>query len=647
MFGCKIKIITLSLFFTILCFMQGMGQEQERIIKLDKELKQLAKTTPSLNETVDVSMSGVSIQEFLRSVANNAKINISIDPALDIKVANNFSDVLVADMLLFMAKEYNLDLAITGNIISITRYNAPIKEIPKYTPKQLKISYEKESDQLTYELSSDSLVKVTREITQLSEKNIILAPTINNKLVSGFIQNMSFEKAIEMLAYSNDLIFSKSDDGIFMLDKNEPQPLKNSGNTGNNTSNKTNQKTNNKNKDRDTALTVEILGVDSISVKGQGISISEVVKDISEKLKVNFCLISELKGKSNLNLSGINYENFLTNLFSGTEYTFKKQNGIYVIGETKTIMLKSFKVIQLQNRTVEKIVEVIPAEFKKDIEVKEFPDLNSLLITGQSGRIEVIENFIRDIDKVVPVILIEIMIADVTKKNVFSAGINFGIGDNSGQKTQGSLFPALDIKFSTKTINNLINSFNGFGWFSLGRVTPNFYLSIKALEENGFLKLRSTPKLATLNGHEAKLTIGKTEYYVEEQNNVVGTQNPQNITTRTYKPVQANLSVVIKPIVSGDEQITLDIKVTQSDFTARISPSAPPGQVTRTFESLIRVKNGEMVLLGGLEEQSDSNTGSGVPFLSRIPIIKWFFSSRSKEKKKSKLTIFIKPTVIY
>jgi type II secretory pathway component GspD/PulD (secretin) len=54
-----------------------------------------------------------------------------------------------------------------------------------------------------------------------------------------------------------------------------------------------------------------------------------------------------------------------------------------------------------------------------------------------------------------------------------------------------------------------------------------------------------------------------------------------------------------------------------------------------------------MIMLGGLEENQTNNSGSGLPFLSRIPILRWFFGSRTKTKSKSKLTIFIKPTVIY
>ena len=62
---------------------------------------------------------------------------------------------------------------------------------------------------------------------------------------------------------------------------------------------------------------------------------------------------------------------------------------------------------------------------------------------------------------------------------------------------------------------------------------------------------------------------------------------------------------------------------------------------------MVRVKDQNMIILGGLEESSTTSKGSGVPILSRIPILKWFFSSRSKTVEKTKLVIFIKPTVIY
>ncbi len=92
----------------------------------------------------------------------------------------------------------------------------------------------------------------------------------------------------------------------------------------------------------------------------------------------------------------------------------------------------------------------------------------------------------------------------------------------------------------------------------------------------------------------------------------------------------------------------LEIEVNQSDFTGKkISATAPPGTVTRKFKSIIRVKNEEMVILGGLENNRVERSGSGLPFINRVPVLKYIFGNRTALKAKSKLTIFIKPTIQY
>lgn len=111
--------------------------------------------------------------------------------------------------------------------------------------------------------------------------------------------------------------------------------------------------------------------------------------------------------------------------------------------------------------------------------------------------------------------------------------------------------------------------------------------------------------------------------------------------------MDAEFALNIRPLVSGDGQITLDINVIQSTFNGiKVADEAPPGMNSREFNSIIRVKDQDLVILGGLEKQVKNDTGTGVPLLSRIPVIKWFFSSREREDSKNKLTILIKPTVI-
>ena len=109
----------------------------------------------------------------------------------------------------------------------------------------------------------------------------------------------------------------------------------------------------------------------------------------------------------------------------------------------------------------------------------------------------------------------------------------------------------------------------------------------------------------------------------------------------------SDLSIGIRPLVSGDGNITLSINVLQSSFNGeRIDPEAPPGMNSREFTSTIRVKNKDVIILGGIEETNKNDSGSGVPFLARVPVVKWLFSKRTRTASKSKLSVLIKPTII-
>ena len=137
---------------------------QDRFELLEKDLTALSIKVPALNETVDISVNGVTIQEFLRGIANNVKININVDPALTYKVVNNFSEVRVIDVLLFVCREYNLEIKNIGNIISVTQFNETKIEKPTIIEKKFVVKYDKATDLLSVELNNDSLVSVAKEI---------------------------------------------------------------------------------------------------------------------------------------------------------------------------------------------------------------------------------------------------------------------------------------------------------------------------------------------------------------------------------------------------------------------------------------------------------------------------------------------------
>ena len=292
-------------------------------------------------------------------------------------------------------------------------------------------------------------------------------------------------------------------------------------------------------------------------------------------------------------------------------------------------------------------MEIIPEDITSKLVIKEFPEQNSLIAVGNPIGIKKFQDFIGLIDQVVPVVLIEVLIVEISKNQNSVYWIKSWCRKKQPIQPTKQFLVGVSTTANASDANTLFSKISGLGWINLGRVSSDFYLNVKALEEDGRITIKSTPKLATLNGHEASLSNGETKYYKEERSNYIGTQTPTLSNSYVWQSIKADLSITIKPIVSGNDQITLDISVDQSQFTPREFDGAPPGTVTRKFKSLIRVKNQEMILLGGLDKLNTENRSKGLPLIARIPILKWIFGSNYISKADSKLSIFIQPTVIY
>jgi type IV pilus assembly protein PilQ len=622
----------------------------DRYAALGQRLQALADSAaPGLNQRASLSVAGVSIQEFLRALAETHNLNVSIDPALQIKVSNNFTDVRVLDLLLFLTREYDLDVRVTGNIIAFYKHVPAPEPKPIVQAKKLRMSYDAAQDRFTADLASDSLASFVKQTTQLTKRNLVLAPGLGERTITGYVEGLPLTQALDRLAYANALRLVRVDDQSYALQPAEaatttartarparPAPgASGLSNPGRSTSS-----------GADVVVTPAASGPARVTVDADNVPIGQLLTDVSGEIGANYVLFSELTGNTTMHVKQVTYAEFLALLLQGTTHTFQFAEGRYAIGGRALEGFRHAKVVKLQFRPADKLDEVIPAELKKGVEIKIFKELNSVILSGSQPQIEEIAEFLKSIDQPVVNVLIEVIVAEVRRGHGVSTGISAFLGDST-VKTGGTVFPGLDMTLSSKSINSVLGKLSSRGIVDLGRVTPNFYLTLQALEQNNYLNLRSTPKLSTLNGHEASLKIGQSVYYVEQVQNVSGGVTPVVTTTQQFKQVSADLAIKINPMVSGDDNITLTIDAQFSDFIEPTIPRAPPGNATRQFTSMIRVKNEELIVLGGLEEVRRTQSGSGVPILSRIPILKWLFSSRSSTKQNNKLIIFIKPTIMY
>jgi type IV pilus assembly protein PilQ len=632
--GKWIALLVIALVFPLLS--ANVQEDEARFTVLQEKLLKLSADVPGLNNKVELSVNGVPLQEFVRALAITNNLNVSVEPSLDTKIYDNFSDVTVTDVFLFLCRRYQLDITFIGNIMVFSKYTPPPPVVQPYSPRLPSITWNAQDQIVDLDLKSDSLPLVARELTRKTGTNVVFDPKLSGKIVNGYIIGQSLDAALNKLAFANDLKITRADSNFFLIEE-KPTAAGQNANAKNPTA-----------EGKTTALPAgtKISVTDSlITIEATNAPISELVFSVSTQLHKQYFLYSELKGNATLNVKNATYEQFLDNVLNATDYTYRTRDSVYFIGDRNLEGLRITRLYRLQFRTADKVPDYIPAEMKKGVEVKAFPDLNGIIMSGSEPRILEIERFLAVIDQVVPMVLIEVMIMDVNKSHTVSAGMQMGIGN--APPSNGSITPGIDATLNADAINNLISGINGFGFLNLGAVTPDFYVKLHAMEDDGMLNIRSTPKLATLNGSEAKMSIGRTEYYLERTTNIIGSQNPQTQITNTYKPLNADFSLIITPMVSGDEQVTLNIAVTQSTFTKRVTEDGPFGTTQRSFSSIVRVRNQEMILLGGLEEESKNESGKGTPFLTRIPVIKWLFGERTKTKSETHLSVLIKPTVIY
>lgn len=600
-----------------------MGQEVDSLIRL--RVDGLVAVDSRFENQVDISVGRISLADLLRNVAQISGVNLIVKGGEGVVVSCNFSKAKISDLILFLVREYSLDFDVVGNIVSVFP-----KAIPLPEKREPKIIHGIAGNTLTYDLRGEPLIEVCRKIGSLMDVNIVIPQSLHNTAVSGYVSQMPFDEAISTLASINGLSSRKSSRGVWNIFSDETKaPLAQFRPTVDFSANE---------------LSVDSLGIIAAQIdRGQ---LGDIVAELCRRQGLNYYFISPINIQTAIYVRGVTFEGLLDVIFTGTQFSYYIDRGIYFFGSSSAeSVLASVEIVPLNFRSVDKIADIIPAALKSGVQITQFSDLNSLVLSGKQSSISRVVSFVESIDRPVPLITIDIMIVDSKKNNVMEAGVSMGLSDTP-VATRGTLSPGIDMTLGGSSVNNLINSFNGFGSINIGKVTPNFYMSLKLLEENGTIDLRSTPKLSTLNGHQATMQSGETQYYKEISNNYVGTQNPIQTESYTWKSVAANLNIKITPYVSQDKHITMEIEIEQTEFTGREEKNAPPGTATRSFKSLVKVQNEDMVLLGGIDRNMREKSASGLPFISRIPILKWIFGQSKDNKSDHKLNVFIKPTII-
>ncbi|HUW38340.1 MAG TPA: pilus (MSHA type) biogenesis protein MshL [Rhodocyclaceae bacterium] len=202
--------------------------------------------------------------------------------------------------------------------------------------------------------------------------------------------------------------------------------------------------------------------------------------------------------------------------------------------------------------------------------------------------------------------------------------------------------------------------------FEIGYSNPtsragNISGSVRLLESFGTVRVLSSPKLSVINNQTAVLKVVDNSVYFSIKADVTpgvsGTQ-PLVAYTTTLNTVPVGFVMNVTPQISEDDTVLLNIRPSVSRIIGTVAdpnPDLARANVTslipvirvREMESMIRVENGNIAVMGGLMEDSLSNNDNGVPGLSRLPLVGAFFQNRDDTRKKTELVVFLRPIVVH
>jgi general secretion pathway protein D len=176
---------------------------------------------------------------------------------------------------------------------------------------------------------------------------------------------------------------------------------------------------------------------------------------------------------------------------------------------------------------------------------------------------------------------------------------------------------------------------------------------IKFLKTQGDVYAISNPKILTLNNQTALITAGTELFYKTTSSSVPtgSSTTGEKTTTDVVSSVFSGVLLDITPEISADGSIILRINPSVSDTASEISAdnsarTMPPDLSRRQMSSVISVKDGNRVILGGLINTKTSLDGNKIPLLGDIPGLGWLFKSENKSKKTEEMVIIIEPHII-
>jgi MSHA type pilus biogenesis protein MshL len=415
--------------------------------------------------------------------------------------------------------------------------------------------------------------------------------------------------------------------------------------------------------------------------------VKDVLRGLSKQTNYNVVIEPDVKGMCTVDLKDVTLVKALDYILEPLDYTFKiDEKTIYVSKpklETKIFSLNyvtlkkigtssvvgsaggggatstsgggsEYKSVEIKTETEadiwKNIEDNLKAMLSKDGKVVVNRQALMVLITDYPKNLKYIDAFLEAVEgSLHKQVMIEAKIVEVQLNDTSREGVNWQfiegrIGEFIINAKQVYLNPNILSAPSTKAVATT-------PYFRL--FVGNKHLNIEntfidLLKTQGNINVVSNPRIATLNNQRAVIKVARQDVYFDEQQSVTGGIGG-TLATYTPKFITVGLILDVTPQIDNNGNIVLNIHpiLTEKVDVAR-SPSGSEVPIldVREADTLVRVREGETVIIGGLIKDLKRNSDTGTKGLMDLPLIGWIFRLKETAALKNELVVFLTPRII-
>ena len=300
------------------------------------------------------------------------------------------------------------------------------------------------------------------------------------------------------------------------------------------------------------------------------------------------------------------------------------------------------------------------------------PAAGVVVVRATPAELRQVENYLKAVQlSIERQVMLEAKIVEVSLSKDAQTGINwsgFGTTGNSGKFSIGSAAPGTTLgttgNLSSSDGNTVSPGVNlaagalGRGFYGLAFQAANFAALLNFLQTQGDVSVLSSPRIATLNNQKAVLKVGSDELYVTGISSSTTSTGNSTVSTPslTLQPFFSGIALDVTPQIDDAGHVMLHIHPSISTVTEKTKnidlgslgafrlPLA--ASTINETDSIVRIRDGQIVAIGGLMKQELRDERTGLPVFSDVPVVGGLFRQTSTIASKRELVIMLKPTII-